>query len=240
MGPLILIVENDAATQRLLRVLMHRHGWDVDAVLRGDDAELLIEHVRYAAIVLDLLLPGRSGYDILGTLAAADPALLQRVLVISSAPQLQLDRVKEQYAALTIVRKPFELADLEESVRRLVESHEPQPFPEQTVFVRGSLVNGASAGVAHRVAGDRRLLDRVAHYGATAASPMMDALRESREIWGESAAAVPVFADARMIGVMGWNFREQPTTSQREALSRMAESSVSLFLPLESHERERA
>ena len=63
MKPLLLVVENDSGTRRLLDVFLRRESFDVDPVSTGSEALLLLERIDYAAVVLDLLIPGRTGGD---------------------------------------------------------------------------------------------------------------------------------------------------------------------------------
>lgn len=163
MKPLILIVENDAATQRLMRVLLHRQGWDVDAVARGDDAQTLLERVDYSAVLLDLMLPGKSGFDVLESIAAGDRSRLRRVVVTTSAPDVQLSKIRTRWPETKAVRKPFDLAELEDSVRLIVETVGEPRLERRAEFCRSSVMSGARAGLAARAAGE--MLSVVTYFG---------------------------------------------------------------------------
>ncbi|CAM5457875.1 DNA-binding response regulator OS=Streptomyces antimycoticus OX=68175 GN=SSPO_036360 PE=4 SV=1 [Streptomyces antimycoticus] len=67
----VLVVEDEqniaAAVDRGLRA----EQFDVDIAENGEKALSLIRHNDYAVIVLDLMLPGRNGYDVCRTLRAA-------------------------------------------------------------------------------------------------------------------------------------------------------------------------
>src|SRR5207244_4047507 len=112
MKPLLLVVENDSGTRRLLDLFLRRASFEVDPVATGSDALLLLERVDYAAVVLDLLIPGRTGRDVLEHLSAEHPSVLERIVVISSATEAHLRDVRGRYPAVIALRKPFDLNEL--------------------------------------------------------------------------------------------------------------------------------
>ena len=67
----VLVVEDDATLREGLRASFRNQGWRVEAVRDGDEAVAAIEHDRFDCIVLDLMLPKRSG---LGELTSARQA----------------------------------------------------------------------------------------------------------------------------------------------------------------------
>jgi two-component system response regulator RstA len=62
--PRILIVEDDARLARLLQEYLTRHGYDADVESRGDRAIERICRDDPALVVLDLMLPGTSGFEV--------------------------------------------------------------------------------------------------------------------------------------------------------------------------------
>ncbi len=120
MKPPLLVVENDASTRRLLDIFLRREAFEVDAVANGSEALQRLERAEYAVVVLDLLIPGRTGRDVLEDLAARRPELLERIVVISSATEAHLRDVRGRYPAVAVLQKPFDLNDLLAAVRRCV------------------------------------------------------------------------------------------------------------------------
>ena len=192
MKPLLLVVENDSGTRRLLDLFLRREGFDVDPVATGSDALVLLDRVDYAAVILDLLIPGRTGNDVLEELASRRPELLDRIVVISSATEARLRDLRGRHPAVIALRKPFDLSELLTSVRQRVVQHAP-PDPAQT-FVRLSVVAGAKAGVVVRPNGE--VLDLVTSFGYPQAMvestyplaldaqfPICAAARHGRAVW---------------------------------------------------------
>lgn len=60
----VLVVEDERQLARTVRLTLEAHGFSADVVHNGNDAVWSAEHGKYAAIVLDILLPGRNGYQV--------------------------------------------------------------------------------------------------------------------------------------------------------------------------------
>lgn len=195
MKPLLLVVENDSGTRRLLEIFLGRESFDVDAVATGNDALLLIDGVDYSAVVLDLLIPGRTGRDVLADVAARRPELLERIVVISSATEAHLRDVRGRYPAVAVLRKPFDLVELLATVQERVARHaSPRPPEPSQTFVRRSVAAGATAGLVVRHGGNT--LELVSAFGyapgmvekffplqADAPHPLCAAARQARPVW---------------------------------------------------------
>src|SRR5687768_9543533 len=64
----ILIVEDDSNILLGLEVILKGEGYEVSVCQRGDEALEAIAHYHPDLIVLDVMLPGLSGYDVCGQL----------------------------------------------------------------------------------------------------------------------------------------------------------------------------
>ena len=195
MKPLLLVVENDSGTRRLLEIFLRRESFDADAVATGNEALLLLDHVDYSGVVLDLLIPGRTGRDVLADIAARRPALLERIVIISSATETHLRDVRGRYPTVAVLRKPFDLDELLEAVQERVARHQsPQPCDLSQTFVRRSVVGGAKAGLILRHGGDTLelvsafgyapgVLERFFPLSPDAPYPICAAMRHARPVW---------------------------------------------------------
>jgi CheY-like chemotaxis protein len=211
MKPLLLVVENDSGTRRLLDVFLRRESFEVDPVATGSEALLLLERIDYAAIVLDLLMPGRTGRDVLQEIAAHRCELLQRIVVISSATESHLRDVRGRYPAVAALRKPFDLTELLTVVRERAARHATLHPPDAAqTFMRHSVTAGAKAGVVLRLRGEA--LELVTSFGyppgnietyfpiaVEAQLPLCAAARHGRAVWvstlqSGAAAEYPLLA----------------------------------------------
>ena len=61
----ILIAEDEIATAKALQVLLKKNNYTVDIVHNGNDAWDYISTNLYDAIVLDIMMPGKSGIEVL-------------------------------------------------------------------------------------------------------------------------------------------------------------------------------
>lgn len=113
----ILLLDDDAAIQRLVALLLKRAGHRVDVVGKGNDAIRSIEANAYDALVLDLMMPTEGGMTVLKHLREKNPKLLKRVILLTATPAAVLSTVRKDVAA--IVHKPFEPEELLDAIDRL-------------------------------------------------------------------------------------------------------------------------
>lgn len=61
----VMIIEDDVATASILVAVLNQGGWDASVVCSGEDALKKLASFDPGIIILDLLLPGMSGFDVL-------------------------------------------------------------------------------------------------------------------------------------------------------------------------------
>lgn len=116
----VLVVEDEDNIATALEFLILREGYGHDRVASGAEALPRIRATHPDLVLLDVMLPEVSGYDICESIRT-DPALgAVKVLMMTargSAGERQkgLDRGADGFIA-----KPFELQDLRDEVRRLL------------------------------------------------------------------------------------------------------------------------
>ena len=78
----ILVVEDDALLQDLVCRFLRKEGWLADACANGDDALELIYDNNYHLIILDIMLPGMNGYELLSEIRKINdtPVLMMTAL----------------------------------------------------------------------------------------------------------------------------------------------------------------
>ena len=102
----ILVVEDDARIQDMVCKFLRKEGWLVDACASGDDALNLIYDKTYHVIILDIMLPGVNGQELLKELRQIrdTPVLMMTAL---SDDENQLRAFNNQ--ADDYVTKPFSM-----------------------------------------------------------------------------------------------------------------------------------
>jgi DNA-binding response OmpR family regulator len=115
----ILVVDDEQRICRFLARAMEGNGFRIQVAVNGYDALRLVESQDYAVIVLDLLLPGLDGYEVLRRILRANPA--QRVLILSAIGDVESKVRCLQMGAVYYLPKPFAIAELVARVRRRIE-----------------------------------------------------------------------------------------------------------------------
>jgi len=109
-GAAILVVEDEAGIVDFLQRGLSAAGFTVDVALDGHTGEARALSTSPDLVVLDMMLPGRSGEEILATLSQRRPEL--PVIVLTARGELR-DRISGLDAgAVDYIVKPFALAEL--------------------------------------------------------------------------------------------------------------------------------
>lgn len=112
MGRRIVVVEDEPNIIEAISFILGRAGWKVTAHANGETAVAAIRRIRPAAVLLDVMLPGRSGYDILRDLRA-DPDLAALPVLMLTARGQKKDRALAEGLGVTrFMTKPFSNSDL--------------------------------------------------------------------------------------------------------------------------------
>ncbi len=118
--PRILLVEDEDNIAIAIEVLLGRAGYDLVRVSRGDQALPNIRAQQPDLVVLDVTLPGCSGYEVCQRLRS-DPALSHIPVLMMSARVSQAEQRKGlAMGADAFLTKPFAMDDLKGLVARLI------------------------------------------------------------------------------------------------------------------------
>jgi DNA-binding response OmpR family regulator len=121
----ILVVEDEAKVARALEEGLVHEGYDVAIVGSGEEGYYRLNADPFDLVVLDLMLPGRDGLEILATLRARDRGL--PVLVLTARDTVQ-DRVRGLDAgADDYLVKPFAFPELSARIRALLRRGRVEP-----------------------------------------------------------------------------------------------------------------
>jgi len=130
----LLVVEDDRKLSDVLRQGLKENGFAVDAAADGDQGLSLALDTEYDAIVLDLMLPGRSGWDLLKELRARHRAT--PVLILSARSSVE-DRIRGlDLGADDYLAKPFSFQELLARLRAITRRPAVEP---RTVLSAGDL-----------------------------------------------------------------------------------------------------
>jgi two-component system, OmpR family, response regulator CpxR len=109
----ILVVDDDAAIRTLLFTILRRRGLAVDAAKNGVEALEKLGQCSYVLLLLDLMMPVMSGWEVLERLAGMDPARRPVVVVLTAGTE---PRDVSPEFVVGSVRKPFDVQLLVDTV----------------------------------------------------------------------------------------------------------------------------
>ncbi len=125
--PTILVVDDEENTVEVIQRFLSLDGYQFLEALNGEDALKLARKDLPSLIVLDMMLPGMSGYEVIGRLKQ-DARTHHIPVLISTAYDVDKQRLNQinVHSMIPILDKPFESEKLREQVRKLL--------MEETVF----------------------------------------------------------------------------------------------------------
>jgi two-component system chemotaxis sensor kinase CheA len=117
----ILVIDDSLTTRMLEQSILESAGYEVDLAVSGEEALEMARGRRYGLFIVDVEMPGMSGFDFIATIAR-DPTLgeVPAILVTSCADPDDKRRGMEVGAHAYIVKSEFDQATLLEIVRRFV------------------------------------------------------------------------------------------------------------------------
>ncbi|MBK5288561.1 MAG: response regulator transcription factor [Acidimicrobiia bacterium] len=141
----VLVVEDEANIADALATGLRAEGFDVDVVNNGDDGLWRARETAYAAIILDILLPGMNGYRICRTLRAEG---VWTPILMLTAKDGELDEAEAlDTGADDFLSKPFSFVVLVARLRALLRRG---AAPRPAVLQVGSLTLDPASRACHR------------------------------------------------------------------------------------------
>ena len=117
----ILIADDEPNILISLEYLMKREGYAVVVARDGDEALAAIRRERPALVLLDVMMPGKTGFEVCD-LVRADATLAATKIVLLTAKGRDTDIAKGlAIGATDYITKPFSTRDLAQRVRELLE-----------------------------------------------------------------------------------------------------------------------
>ncbi|MDG1130297.1 two-component system response regulator [Rhodobacteraceae bacterium EhC02] len=120
MSKRVLIIEDEPNIIEAISFILSRDGWHVDSHSNGHDAVSVVRARAPDLVILDVMLPGRSGYEILTDLRAQPETRDLPVLMLTARGQARDRELAERAGASRFMTKPFSNADVIEALNALV------------------------------------------------------------------------------------------------------------------------
>ncbi|PRY21552.1 response regulator receiver domain-containing protein [Aliiruegeria haliotis] len=119
MGKRVLLVEDEPNIIEAIRFILSRDGWVVDTHSDGSTAVDTVLSAVPDVLVLDVMLPGKSGFDILRELRGASATADLPILMLTAKGQGRDRELAERYGANRFMTKPFSNSEVLETVNAL-------------------------------------------------------------------------------------------------------------------------
>jgi DNA-binding response OmpR family regulator len=180
MGKRILVVEDDAALARLLRINLVYEGFEVECVADGSLARARAREFTPDLVLLDLMLPGVSGFDLIEGLRQGG----HTPMIVLTALGQKADKLRGlRLGADDYVTKPFDLEELLARIRAVLR----RATPDRECLVLGDVVIDFTARSATRNGVPVHLTQRefdLLHYLAERRSRVVYRDELLRAVWG--------------------------------------------------------
>lgn len=116
MSKHVLLIEDEPNIIEAVSFLLSRDGWTVSTHSNGHDAVDVIRAKQPDLLILDVMLPGRSGFDILADIRSEGPGEGLPVLMLTARGQTKDRETAERLGATRFMTKPFSNAEIIETL----------------------------------------------------------------------------------------------------------------------------
>lgn len=186
----LLIIEDEPALAQGMSACLHADGWLVQSASSAEAALPLLRQQAFDLLVLDVMLPGMNGFDLLAIARQRWPSLL--VLMVTARDGVA-DRVRGLRAgADDYLVKPFASSELAARVDALLRRSQPKPLAQTVLgplqldtLARQAWLNGVALDLAPR---EFDLLAYLMRHAPRVVSRDMMA----RDVWRATHRATPL------------------------------------------------
>ena len=136
--PYILIVDDDPNIAHLVQLYLEKEGFDVKVAQRGDDALNEFRKLPPDLMLLDLMLPGVDGWQVLKTVRKTSSI----PVIMLTAKDETFDKVLGlELGADDYVTKPFDTKELVARIKAVIRRYQVGESPEKELAFPGLTIN---------------------------------------------------------------------------------------------------
>jgi CheY-like chemotaxis protein len=114
----VLVIEDDAGVRGLLQAILEDEGLQVVLAADGQEGLRLALQAEPAVVLIDVMMPGLGGPEVLRRLRRRDGSLPFAVVVLTGAVD-SVESLRFELGAEAIIEKPFDITKLAELVKDL-------------------------------------------------------------------------------------------------------------------------
>jgi CheY-like chemotaxis protein len=115
----VLVADDDPVILRLIQVNLALEGFEVETAARGEDALVKAKEVSPDVILLDVMMPGMTGWEVAQRLKQDGDTSHIPVVFLSARTQEEDRRKGQELGVSAYVSKPFDPVELVDTIRRL-------------------------------------------------------------------------------------------------------------------------
>ena len=198
----ILLVEDEQGLRMTLGDRLIAEGYAVDYAADGDEGFKKATQLPFDLILLDVMLPRRSGFDLCRDIRQA--GLITPVLMLTARGQTVDKVLGLKIGADDYVTKPFEMMELMARVEALLRRAPAKPVSQQSLYEIGELTVDLRGTTVSRQGKPVRLSARefqllryfLEHRGATLSRGEM-----LKDVWGYSSDTFTRTVDVHVAGL---------------------------------------
>ncbi|MFA4029834.1 MAG: hypothetical protein GDYSWBUE_001143 [Candidatus Fervidibacterota bacterium] len=124
----ILVVDDEEYIQQLLQSILSREGYEVSVAGDGDEALRLIDQNAYDLIVLDIMMPGTNGLEVLRRIKTTERLKFTPVIIMTAVMDRDVRYRALDFGADEFLNKPIDIYELRARVRTLLSVKEYHDF----------------------------------------------------------------------------------------------------------------
>lgn len=117
-----LIIDDDQGIRKMVEKLLQPDAFEVETAQDGVEGIRKIRNGEFSVILLDLMMPGLSGFAVVEFILADRPDIIDRVVVMTGRRVGETNRICNHDFTGRILRKPFKERDFRICVQRAVKS----------------------------------------------------------------------------------------------------------------------
>jgi DNA-binding response OmpR family regulator len=126
MSSKLLIIEDDDPIRVLVSRIATRCGFEVDLARDGSEGLALLRDGEYDKVILDLMMPGVSGFHVLEQLRQLRPGKLHCIMIMTAVTDATLATL-DTTLVHQVIRKPFDIHELAVQIQECARCDTLQP-----------------------------------------------------------------------------------------------------------------
>jgi DNA-binding response OmpR family regulator len=119
--PTVLIADDDLEILGLTRSLLRRRGFEVFEASDGDEAMRQLLENRPDLVILDVMMPGQSGWEVCRSIRETESLKDIGVIMLTGVGERLNEMTSPLYGADAFLDKPFEFAALDQLISEVLE-----------------------------------------------------------------------------------------------------------------------